>query len=100
LPWLVRLWGKEIATLFVCLLLDFIEYLFPPLMAPVIGDPLDFAGTVLSVAFFGWIGFISLLELIPGIDAIPVFTITWLIWYIFKKRTDMKRIENELERWR
>ena len=99
-PWFLRLWWEELATLFVCLSLDFIEYLFPPLMTPIIGDFLDFAGSVFCVMFFGWIGFISLIELIPGLDVLPFFTVAWLVWYLSKRRRDRVRVEQELERWR
>lgn len=99
-PWLIRLWWQELATLVVCLSLDFLEYLIPPLMAPFVGDILDFAGVVFCVLFFGWIGSISLLELIPGLDVIPIFIITWLVWFIFKRWSTRMRMEYELERWR
>lgn len=99
-PWLIRLWWQDIATLFVCLSLDFVEYLVPPLMAPLVGDLLDLAGVIFCVVFFGWIGSISLLELIPGLDALPLFTVTWLVWYVLKRRTAKMRMEDELEQWR
>lgn len=99
-PYLVGLTREELFTLFVCLFLDFVEYLFPPLMTPIIGDTLDFAGVIFCVVFFQWRGFFALLELIPGLDALPNFTITWLVGYIFKRRSDRKKLEYELERWR
>ena len=99
-PWLIRLWWEELSTLVVCLILDFVEYLIPPLMAPLVGDLIDLAGIVFCVIFFRRLGFISILELIPGLDALPLFTITWLVWYVFKRRSAKIRIEEELERWR
>jgi len=99
-PWLISLWWEELATLVVCLSLDFIEFLFPPLMAPLVGDFLDLAGVVFCIVFFRWPGFISFIELIPGIDVLPIFTVTWLIWYFFKRRRDRALMEYQLERWR
>lgn len=84
----------------VCLALDFFEYLLPPLMIPLVGDFIDLAGALFCVIFFGWFGVISLLELVPGLDALPVFTVTWLIWYVFRRRRARMRIEHELDRWR
>jgi len=98
--WVARLWLEEIIMLLICLGLDLSEIAFPPLMVPLVGDILDFAGAVLCVVFFGWIGFLSLLELIPGLDVLPIFTATWLVWYIVKKRNAKTRMERQLERWR
>jgi hypothetical protein len=39
-------------------------------------------------------------ELLPGIDIIPTFTMTWIAWYILKRRKDYSKIEKELERWK
>lgn len=99
-PWPVYLPWEAFMTLLVCLSLDFFEILAPALMAPVVGDILDFAGFVFCVIFFRWPGFLSLLELIPGLDALPNFTITWLVWYLFRRRSMRTEIESELERWR
>lgn len=99
-PWLVGLSWEELTTLVVCLGLDFVELIAPVLMVPLVGDILDFAGVVFCVAFFHRLGFISLLELIPGLDALPNFTVTWLVWYLFKRRRDRMKMEVELERWR
>jgi hypothetical protein len=99
-PWLVRLTWEELATLMLCLTLDFVEYLFPPLLAPLIGDILDLMGIALSFILFGWLGLITLLEVIPGFDILPLFTITWLIWYISKKRREKISAEEMLEKWR
>jgi len=39
-------------------------------------------------------------ELLPGIDIIPTFTMTWIAWYILKRRKNFREIEKELERWK
>jgi len=99
-PWLIRLNWDELATLIVCVSLDVVEYIAPVLMMPVAGDFVDFAGIIFCVYFFSWVGFISLLELIPGMDFMPIFTLTWLVWYIYKRRDARIRIEQELDRWK
>jgi len=99
-PWLTRLNWDELVTLLVCICLDIVEYALPVLMAPVMGDVFDIAGIAFCVYFFRWIGFISLAELIPGLDFLPNFTFTWLIWYLMKRKKDQLRILEELERWR
>jgi len=98
--WSISLWFDEIIMLIVCLSLDFFEIIFPPLMVPLIGDILDFTGVVFCVTIFGWIGFPSLLELIPGLDVLPIFTATWLMWYVIQRRDAKTRMERQLERWR
>jgi hypothetical protein len=35
---------------------------------------------------FRWIGLVSIIELFPGMDILPIFIITWILWYITKKR--------------
>lgn len=99
-PWLIRLNWDELMTLIICVSLDLVEYLVPMLMAPFAGDILDFAGVVFCVIYFGWLGFLAILELIPGLDTLPSFTITWLFWYILKRRNARLRLEEELEQWR
>jgi len=99
-PWLVELSWDELLTLGACLGLDFIDYLIPVMMTPIYGDVLDLAGVILCGVFFRWLGFISLTELIPGLDLLPNFTITWLVWYVYKKRGEKARLEEELEQWR
>ena len=99
-PWLVRLNWDELGSLLVCLMFDLIEYCFPMLMMPVGGDVIDVAGIIFCAYFFSWIGLISLFELLPGIDIIPTFTLTWIAWYILKRRKDYSKIEKELERWK
>ncbi len=100
IPRLTNLAWEAFTTLMLCLGLDFIEFLVPPLMAPVIGDILDLVGVVFCVFFFRVPGFITLLELIPGVDVLPIFTVAWLVWYLTKKRRDRALIEEQLERWR
>ena len=99
-PWLVRLNWDELGSLLVCVMFDLVEYAFPMLMMPVGGDFIDVAGIIFCAYFFSWIGLISLFELLPGIDIIPTFTLTWIAWYILKRRKDYSKIEKELERWK
>lgn len=99
-PWLVRLNWDELATLLFCVGMDIVEYILPILMTPFIGDIIDFVGIIFCVFFFNWVGFISLFELIPGLDMVPCFSATWLIWYLWKRRGAQLRIEEELERWK
>jgi hypothetical protein len=100
LPWVLNYYLVEALTLIVCTILDITEILFPVLMIPIAGDAIDIAGITFSAYFFGWIGAISLLEIIPGLDMFPIFTTTWLIWYLMKRRRVEKRREEELEGWR
>lgn len=99
-PWLIRLFWDEMVTLLVCVSLDVIEYLFPLLMIPVAGDLIDIIGLSFCTYFFNWIGLISVLELIPGLDALPIFTATWLIWYFLKRRKARMTQDDKLESWR
>ncbi|HUS77732.1 MAG TPA: hypothetical protein VM050_03615 [Patescibacteria group bacterium] len=99
-PWLVRMNWDELAALLICLSLDLLEYVVPVLMAPFIGDVVDLFGVASCVFFFNWMGFLALFELLPGFDVIPVFTLTWLIWYLFKRRSDRLRMEEMLEDWK
>ena len=91
-------WGAT--TLIVCLLLDAMDYLVPLLTTPFLGDLIDFTGVAFAILSFGWVGAKSLLEVIPGVDLIPVFTITWIAWYLYYARVERKLLQNELERWR
>jgi len=99
-PWLVRLNWDELGSLLFCIVFDLIEYLLPMLIMPIGGDIIDVAGIVSCAYFFSWIGLISIFELLPGIDIIPTFTMTWLAWYILKRRRNDLAIEKELERWK
>jgi hypothetical protein len=86
--------------LLICVSLDIVEFLFPLLLIPVAGDFIDIIGLSFCLYFFNWIGIIATLELIPGFDSLPIFTISWLVWYILKRKKS-KRIESDvLEEWR
>lgn len=76
---------KELVFLGICILLDISEYMFAILLLPVIGDFLDIVGIILCFAMFHLIGIVSLFELVPGVDILPVFIITWVIWYMVRK---------------
>lgn len=76
----------ELLFLGVCILLDISEYIVAILLLPLFGDLLDLAGIVASFVMFRWVGLVSVIELIPGVDILPIFIITWIIWYITKKR--------------
>ena len=78
----------------MCVSLDLVEYLFPPLLMPVVGDAVDLVGITFSVFFFKWIGAITFLELIPGLDSLPIFTFAWLIWYLMKRRKEKLKQKN------
>ena len=77
--------GVELLSLILCIVLDISEYMAAVLMLPVIGDTLDFVGIVVCLLLFQWIGVISFFELVPGADVLPIFIITWLVWYFIKK---------------
>jgi len=70
-------------------MLDISEYMFAVLLLPVVGDLLDVIGIVSCFAMFRLIGIISLFELVPGADILPIFIITWLVWYLVKKRKEL-----------
>ena len=99
-PWLTRLNWDELASLAVCIALDILEYTYPMLMAPISGDILDIGGILFCSFFFGWAGLVSLFELVPGLDLLPTFTMTWVVWYILRRRKEYGKIEEELERWK
>lgn len=83
----------ELLTLAVCIMLDISEYMFAILLLPVAGDFLDIVGIIACFAMFRLIGIVSLLELVPGVDVLPTFIITWLIWYLAKKTKKSVTIE-------
>jgi hypothetical protein len=68
------------------MVLDISEYVVTILLLPSVGDFLDIVGIIACLVMFRWVGIVSLLELVPGADIFPIFIITWLIWYFFKKR--------------
>ena len=76
----------ELFSLVFCVILDVIEYAAVILMMPVVGDVFDVAGILVCLAVFRWIGLVSLVELVPGADVLPIFIITWLMWYFLKKQ--------------
>lgn len=76
----------EILSLVICLILDMIEYAATVLTMPLIGDSFDIIGIIFCLLIFRWIGFVSLMELLPGADILPIFIITWLVWYFLKKQ--------------
>ena len=76
----------ELLFLIVCIVLDVSEYIVTILLLPWVGDFLDIVGIIACLVMFRWFGIISLFELLPGADILPIFIITWLIWYLLKKR--------------
>jgi hypothetical protein len=91
---------EEMSTLAVCLALDLLDYLVPFMMVPLYGDVLDFTGIAFTLMYFNWYGSLSILELVPGMDILPLYSITWLIWYLQSSSTRKKQIRDELENWR
>ena len=76
----------ELFSLIFCVILDVIEYAAVVLTMPVVGDVFDVVGILVCFAMFRWIGLVSLVELVPGADVLPIFIITWLMWYFLKKQ--------------
>ena len=81
----------ELFSLILCVVLDISEYVAVVLTMPVVGDMLDVVGIIACLVMFRWIGFLSLFELVPGADIIPIFIITWLVWYFLKKQKREER---------
>jgi hypothetical protein len=79
----------ELLTLAVCVILDVSEYMFGILLLPVFGDFLDIMGVVACFAMFRLLGIVSLFELVPGADILPIFIITWLVWYLVRRRKEL-----------
>jgi hypothetical protein len=75
----------ELLFLIVCIALDISEYMITILLLPTVGDFLDIVGIIACLAMFRWVGIVSLFELVPGADVLPIFIMTWLIWYLLKK---------------
>ena len=69
------------------------------LLTPIVGDLFDFIGLLFAAVYFKWFAAISLLELLPGLDAVPLFTLTWVSWYTYRRRRMRKTLEKELEKW-
>lgn len=99
-PWEHWLNWEEMSTLAVCLALDLLEFVIPYMMTPIIGDVLDLTGIAFALIYFNLYGAISVLELIPGSDPLPIYTITWLTWYLQSSRAKKQQIKEELESWR
>ena len=76
----------ELFSLVFCVILDVTEYAAAVLTMPLVGDVFDVLGILVCFAIFRWIGLVSLIELLPGADVLPIFIITWLIWYFLKKQ--------------
>ncbi|MGQ9680770.1 MAG: hypothetical protein ACUVV4_08420 [Candidatus Bathyarchaeia archaeon] len=91
---------EEALTLVSVLILDFIELAIPQLQTPLIGDILDLAGLIFCLIFLKWIGLLAFLEIAPGLDVLPIYTATWLIWYIHRKRREQATLEKRLDEWK
>jgi hypothetical protein len=83
--------GFELLSLVLCLVLDISEYVAAVLLLPLVGDMLDVVGIIVCLVMFRWIGLLSLFELVPGADILPIFIITWLVWYFLKKQKKEER---------
>lgn len=86
---------KELISLIVCIMLDIIEYMAVILIMPVVGDFFDVVGIMACLIMLGWFGSLSVVELVPGADILPIFIITWLIWYLYKQRRKEKRLQKK-----
>lgn len=98
-PWILKISWEELMTLLVCLCLDLLEFVAPILLTPILGDMLDLAGFLFCAVYFNVVGAISLLELVPGLDVVPIFSLTWLTWYLLRRRRMRKRVEEQLGEW-
>jgi len=99
-PWVKLFTWEDLSTLTVCLALDLLDLIVPFMSTPIYGDILDFSGIAFCVLFFNWIGAITILEIIPGLDVVPLYTISWLTWYLNTSRNKQKRLMAELENWK
>lgn len=79
----------ELLFLIICIILDISEYVVTILLQPWLGDLLDIVGIVACLLMFRLEGVISLLELVPGLDVLPLFIITWVIWYYLKRQVKL-----------
>ena len=89
----------ELLSLIVCIVLDISEYVVKVLVMPVVGDLFDIFGTIACLLMFRLVGIISLFELVPGADILPIFIITWIVWYYLKKRREKGEGGRLKERW-
>ena len=89
---------EDLLWLIFCIVLDVSEYAVAILVMPLVGDLLDLVGILVCFIMFRWVGVISLFELVPGVDILPTFIITWVIWYFLKKRKEQaeeKRLQKD-----
>jgi hypothetical protein len=98
-PKYVMLTLDELIRLIICVILDVVEYAVPILLAPVVGDMLDVIGIVAGIIMFGWIGFLSIIEFVPMADILPIFVLTWAIWYYLKKKREKREIKEWKKKW-
>ena len=89
----------ELFSLILCIVLDISEYVAAVLIMPVVGDMFDVVGIIACLVMFRWIGFVSLFELVPGADILPIFIITWLVWYFLKKQKKKEEQERLQKKW-
>ncbi len=76
----------ELLFLIICIILDVSEYVVTILLQPWLGDLLDIVGIIACLLMFRLEGIVSLLELVPGLDVLPTFIITWILWYWLKRQ--------------
>ena len=98
-PKLFVLTSEELIRLVICVTFDLVEFAFPILLGPFIGDILDILGIWVGILMFGWIGCLSILELVPYADYFPVFFLTWVIWYIRRKRKEKLELDRLQKEW-
>jgi len=77
---------NELLFLTICVILDVSEYVAAILLLPIVGDFLDIVGIAACLFMFRWVGILSLFELVPGADILPIFIVTWLVWYFIKRQ--------------
>jgi len=90
----ITLTEEELIGLVVCVALDVVEYILTILLLPLIGDIIDLGGIIFSLYYFKWIGLLTLLELVPGGDLLPLYIITWIVWYSLRKLEETRRTEH------
>ena len=98
-PKYIMLTDDELVKLIICAAFDILEYAFPILLGPLIGDILDVAGFWAGIIMFGWIGCLAILEFVPFADYFPIFVIVWIVWYVRKKRREAREREKVLKKW-
>lgn len=96
---IVMLTWEEFIRLVICIFFDVVEFAFPFLLGPILGDILDIAGFWFGILMFGWIGCLTILEILPFADYFPIFIITWFIWYYRKKRRERREWERIQKKW-